>query len=141
MAFDNTTAQIGYGKHLAYSDTSNGSYTTIDGTVEINLPERELGSSESTNDDSPDYHKQMVPTLFDPGSVKFSYRYNKTQFATVDTIFLARTLKYFKVTLPDNSTAIFPGFLMKHDLPVAIEDVLTVEGEIQVTGKMAWTAG
>jgi hypothetical protein len=149
MAFDRDEVIIGHGKHIAYSD-DGVTYTTVDGTVDISLPERELGATEITNDDSPNFHKDYIPGLYEPGKVNFTYRYTKTQFAALETIYQkANTAatrgdatKTWKVTLPDASTAVFNGFLTSHNLPIdGGEDSPVVEGEIQVIGLMTWTNG
>lgn len=147
MAYNRAEHMIGYGKKLAYGDTLIAATTEIDGTQEVNLPERELGTAEITNDDSPDFHKDYMPGLYEPGNVSFTYVYGRTIFAAVETIFQlanaagtrASATKFWKVTLPDLSTASFQGFLVKHDLPAELEDAVVVEGEIQVIGKITFT--
>lgn len=150
MAFDRAETIIGAGKRLAYCATSNGTFISVFGTVDISLPERELGVSEITNDDSPDFHKDYIPGLYEPGTIPFTYRYTKTQFALLEAIYQLATVaatrasatKYWKVTLGDGSVAAFQGFLTKHDLPVeGEEDSPVVECELQVIGKMTWTSG
>lgn len=149
MAYDREEHIIGHGKHIAYGDTAIGTFTNVDGTIEVTLPERELGTTELTNDDSPDFHKDYMPSLYEPGSVSFTYRYGKTVFAALEGIYQlasaagtrASATKFWKVTLPDGSVAAFRGFLTKHDLPVEQEDSPVVEAEIQVAGKMTFTAG
>jgi predicted secreted protein len=141
MPFDRTETVITYNKHLSYSDTLNGSYTNVAGTIDIQLPQRELGVAEITNDDTADYTKDYIPALFEPGTIPFTYRYTKSQFASLETIFQARTAKYWKVLLADGSYGKVTGFIVKHDLPLeGEEDSPVVEGEIQATGKMAWTS-
>jgi hypothetical protein len=155
MPFNRNEVTPAIGKQLAYADTLAGTYTRIFGTQEINLPERELGNDEITNDDSPDFHKDYVPGLYEPGTVSFSYVYGKTQFAAVEALFQLATVaanrsattgslnptKYWKATLADGSVAAFKGWVTKHDLPTEIEGQLIVEGEIQTSGKMSFTAG
>lgn len=138
---------IGHGKHIAYSDTEVGVYTNVNGTIEIQLPERELSASEYTNDDSPDFHKQYTPGVFEPGTIAVTYRYAKTGFTAVETIYQlacvaatrASATKWWKITLPDGSTGKVRGFIVKHDLPVEGDDSPVVEMEIQAIGKMVWT--
>lgn len=148
MAYDRTEHILGYGKHLFYG-AANPATTPVYGTIDIQLPERELGTAEITNDDSPNYHKDYIPALYEPGKVPFTYRYGRTLFAALEAIFLlasvtatrASATKWWKVTLPDGSTAVFQGFLTKHDLPTQLEDSPVVEAEIQVIGMMTFTAG
>jgi hypothetical protein len=148
MAYERDEHILGFGKKLAYSATSGGTYIEIDGTQEVNLPERELGAAEITNDDSVAYHKDYIPALYEPGTVSFTYVYGKTVFAAVEAVFQlasvaatrADATKFWKVTLSDGSIAAFQGFITKHDLPAELEDAIVVEGEIQVVGPMTFTA-
>lgn len=140
---------IGYAKHIAYSSDGGSTYTNVAKTTEVKLPERELGTAEITNDDSPDFHKEYLPALYDPGTVSFSYIYTAAQYKALETIYQlasdtstrASATKTWKVTFPDGSTAVFDGFMTKHDLPMALEDAVTVEAELQVSGQMTFTAG
>lgn len=144
---NNSEVIIGHGKTLEYSD-NGADWTKVPGTIDINLPERELGAAEITNDDSPDFTKEYQPGMYEPGTVSFTYRYNKTGFAALETIFQlataaetrAQATKSWRVTLPDGSRTVFDGFLTAHNLPVeGGEESPIVEAEIQVTGKMAFS--
>lgn len=149
MAFDRTQTIIPFGKRIAYSDTSGGSYTSVFGTIEVDLPDRDLGKAEITNDDSTLRHKDYIPGLYEPGTIKVTYRYTRTQFAALETIFqlatvqstVASATKYWKTTLPDGSTALVQGFIVKHSLPMDLESSPAVELEIQCLGAMTWTSG
>jgi hypothetical protein len=146
--FERDEVIIGHGKQLLYCDTVDGTYTKVDGTIEVNLPERELEAEEITNDDSPDFHKDYNPGMYEPGTVPFTYKYTKTQFAALETIFQLATVaatrssatKFWKVILTDGSTASFRGFLTKHDLPME-QGTVNVEAEMQVCGKMSYDEG
>lgn len=140
MPFADSEVIIGYGKNLAYSDTSGGTFTNVEGTIDIQLPERELAAEEYTHDDSPSGHKEFTPGLFDPGTATFSYRYTKSQFATLETLFAGKSVKFWKVTIPGGSTAVFKGFIVSHSLPLELEGSPVVEAEIQVNGAMTFTA-
>jgi hypothetical protein len=149
MPFDRDEVMSHHGKRIAYADTLAGSYTTVFGTVDINLPERELEEEEVTNDDSADYTKDFEPGLYDPGSASFTYKYQKTQYTALETLFQLATVpatrvdatKFWKVTLVDGSTAIFQGYLKTHNLPLEGATVPTVDAEIRVKGKVTWAAG
>lgn len=88
-------------------------------------------------------------TLYDPGTVTFTYTYTASQFAELETIFMLATdpetrpqaSKQWRITLPDNSVSIVLGFLTKHDLPTELEDSPVVEAEVQCRGAMAYSAG
>jgi len=145
--FVNADAIIGYKKKIEFSDTLMGTYVKLAGTININLPERELGTAETTNDDSPGFHKQYIPALYEPGTVTVSYRYGAPGFAAVETLFQlaavastrAAATKFWKVTLPDTTVAAFQGFVTRNNLPLEIEDSPECEFEIQVSGAMTYT--
>jgi hypothetical protein len=146
--FDIDEAILKAGKHLAFSDTESGTYTNVDGTTEMNFPDRELGKAEVTNDDSPDRTKQYIPALYEPGTVSFKYIYGATSFDALETIYqlavdqagAIAARKWWKITLADGAFVKFEGFLTKHTLPLdGLEDAPIVEGEIQVSGAMVYT--
>lgn len=140
--------RIGHGGALAYCDTANGTFISIKGTTEVNLPERELGEADHTNDDSPDFTKEMMPGMFDPGSVSASYIYQPDQFEDLETIFQLATVaatrgsatKFWKHTLPDGAVVAFKGWIKKHDMPRDQEGTMTVSMEIRATTIFDWTA-
>ncbi len=149
MPFERDEIINSHGKRIAYSDTLIGTYTPVFGTVDMNLPERELEEEEVTNDDSPDFTKDFEPALYDPGTVGVTYKYTKTQFTALEALFQLATAaltrgdatKFWKITLVDGSTGIFQGYLKAHNLPLEGATTPQVEGEIRVKGKVTWAAG
>lgn len=149
MSYDPTEHVISHGKKLSYCDTSNGTFVQVFGNFEIDPPDGELGESETTNDDTPDFGKSFMPGMFDWGTSPFKYRYGKTQYATVNGIYLlaavaatrATAVKFWKITAPDGATWLFQGFIKKHKVVLgADEDVADVEGEIRATTKPVYSA-
>jgi hypothetical protein len=145
--YDPDEAGIGYGKILEYSADGTTGWVKVPGTVEFEFPDTELEAAETTNDDSPDGHKDYIPGLYEPGTVPFSYRYGKTAFALIDAVFMLATVaatratatKFWRQTMPDGSKMAFKGFITKHSMPADIDGVLTVEGEMQCIGKRVFT--
>lgn len=152
--FAESEAVINHGKHIAYGDdVTTPTYITVAGTTDVDLPDRELGQSDVTNDDTADFHKDSIPGMFAPGKASFKYRYGKTQFAAIEAVYQLATvaatrgggaggaIKKWKVTIPDGSTATFRGYLTKHSLPMEGDDDSPVcECEIAVKGKITYTA-
>ena len=102
MSFNDSEAIVTIGKILSYSPTSNGTFVTVFGTTDITPPEREIGKAEYTNDNSPNRTKQYKPALTEPGTVKATYKYQSTQFATIETVFAAAAVAFkLPVTPPD----------------------------------------
>jgi hypothetical protein len=149
MAYDASEHIIERGKRLEFADTLNGSRTRVYGTIEINFPERELGAAEYTNDDTPNNSKSYGPGEYDPGKVPFTYRYGKTTYAALETIFNLpedpaqrnTAIKYWFLTLPDGAQRVGRGFLTKHQMPMGGDGNTSpvVEAEIQTTEKWTFT--
>ena len=147
---DSTDPIVPFGKEISYCDTANGEFTAIAKTQKVTLPEAELGKAESTHDGSPDAHKEYLPTLYEPGTMKVTYEYTAAQFAVCEGIRLLATdaatrasaTKFWKVLLPDGSAGLVKGFITKHAAAeFDLETVPTVDIEIQCSGKMTFTAG
>lgn len=138
---------LGFGKTIEFSDTENGSYTKLPGSITTTLPDRELGEAETTNDDSPDFHRQFIPGLYDPGVVSLTYRYSATGYAMMEELFQLAAdavtrpdaIKWWKVTLIDGAVAKFRGWVKKNGMPVELDTSPEVECEIRATGKMSFT--
>ncbi len=150
MAFDRDECIIGYGKSIGYSDTQGGGLTMVDGTIEISYPESELGKAEITNDDSPDFHKDYIPGLYEPGTVKVTYRYTSSIYTQMQTVYQlasvaatrASATKYWTIELPDGATTEFRGFISKNNLPIPdLEGSPICEMEIQVGGSSTTEQG
>lgn len=153
MAYNEAETTIGHGWNVLYAANLAGlsSGTPIDGTTGVHFPDGELGEMEITNDDTADFMKDYHPGLYDPGTVAFTYKFGKTQYAVVEAVYQECTVaatrataasRYWKIVAPDGSFATFKGFLKKHAITDSDqEDALEVECEIRVRGKITFTAG
>ncbi|HQY88825.1 MAG TPA: hypothetical protein PK402_09210 [Tepidisphaeraceae bacterium] len=146
--------QINHGKQLSFCDTVDGEYTHVAKTQDWNLPDSELGASEFTNDDSPNFTKQYQPGMYEPGTVEGTYVYTDDAFEIMQELFErgkdeanraadAETpvTVFWKAELPSGAVASWQGFVTKNGLPMDGQDETTVsEFAIQVSGTMTYTA-
>lgn len=140
-AFVDSEVDIPQGKRLSYCTTANGTFTVISGTTDVTPPERERGEAEYTSDDSAGRTKQFKPAMSDPGKCKGKYRYQKTQFAAIETLSAAATQLYFKLQTPDLAVHAWQGFFTKHNVgELGMEEVPDVDFEIRVNGVTTFTA-
>lgn len=142
---------IGHGKNVRYANDNatlpSSGWTDVAHSIDVSLPERELSAAEVTNDDSPDFHREYIVGLYDPGTASFSYRYTGPVFAALETIFQAASdstrsdaYRWWQFELSDGKKYSFRGFITAHNLPVeGAEESPVVEVEIQVIGKMSVT--
>lgn len=145
--YDPATHRIGHRGALGYCDTVDGDYIRVRGTQECNIPESELGESETTNDDSTDFHKEYIPGVFEPGNVTFTYVFQADQFSDIDVLRLlgsslgtrASGTKFWRHFLPDGSKYQFRGWVKSNKLPRDQEGTIVCEAEIKVIGKTTFT--
>lgn len=147
-----TDPHINHGKKLYFSNDGE-EWTQVPNTVDFGLPDGELGTAEYTNDDSPNYHKQYQPGLYDPGSIEGTYIYSDDAFALMDELHQRATVTanrfsdsetpasvHWKIELTSGALCTFRGFLTKNTLPMdGQEDTSTCEFTIQVDGTVTYT--
>lgn len=97
-------AILSKGIKLAYSSTGTETYTDLTDLLEI----PSLGGSVDKVDVTTlaDASKKYINGIKDYGDLAFKFNYAKEQFTTLNG--LTGSI-YFKVTLPDNTTATFSG--------------------------------
>lgn len=135
---------IGHKGSLWHAATAAGPFIRIIGTQEVNLPERELSEAEHTSDDSPDYTREFMPGMFDPGSVTATYVYQPDQFGDMETLYqLASDVntrddatRVWKSIQPDGTCATFAAWVKKHDMPRDQEGTMICTLELRATGVM-----
>jgi hypothetical protein len=108
-------ATLGFGSILAYADTEAGPYTEVAQTVDLPMPEPEIGDVKITNNDSPNNAHEYLAGggLEEPGEFEFDVVYKKSECALLYAMKAARENKWWKETFPDGSYCKFPGYIKK----------------------------
>jgi hypothetical protein len=131
------TATIGYGAALAYSDTENGSYTSVSEVLDMEIPRFTQDTVEATHMESPNNFIERIAALKDPGEYTFTINFNKTQYDTLDG--LAGTTKWWRVQTPADDTWKFQGFISEIGGEMPLNDRITAEIVITITGAITYT--
>jgi hypothetical protein len=131
-------ALLGIGTTLGHATTSGGTYTTIAAVTEVKPPETEAQSVEITSYDSADI-KEYMCGLDEPGETDFTLNFDKTVYAAL--MGLRRTSLFWKITLPDDSTYAFEGWITKIGTAIPVGDRLTASATIKVNSVVTFTAG
>jgi hypothetical protein len=127
-----TTATIGYGATVSYSDTENGSYTPIAEILDLALPELTQDSVDATHMESPDNYMEKIPALKDPGEYTFSFNFNNDQYETV--FGMVGTAKWWMIQSPGGDAWIFPGFISGLGGEMPVNDRIVAEVTLTVSG-------
>lgn len=131
-------AQIGFGMILSYSDTSGGSYTPLVDLIEIKPAGWKVPGFDATHHTSPDTAEEQRPALVQYQELECQVSWSKTQYPSFGS--LKRLVKYWKVTYPDGSFEIFPGWISDLTPATPLKDRMTTSLKIMPTGKSVFTA-
>lgn len=127
-----SSAIIGKGTTLGYSVVDADSYTTIAELFSVGIPDTEVDEVEVTHYASDNDFKEFVAGWEDGGEVEFELNYEKDE---ADALIALRGAPMdWKITLPDTSTWIFPGFIKKLGGEIPNQDKVTTKATIRITG-------
>jgi hypothetical protein len=133
-----TVATIGFGMTLGYCATSNGSYTTLVDLIEIKPAGLKVGVADATHHASPNAAMESAPGLIDFEPLDFKISWTKTAQPAMTA--LLRLSRYWKVTYPDGSTDVFPGFIIEIAAATPIKERMETHVKIHPTGLSTFTA-
>jgi len=132
-----SNAISGPGFLLGVAATGAGPFTTVEEVKEIKGPEQVLATVDVTNQSSPDFFREWIPTLIDGGTVTFPVNYNpsNTEQQAALTLLKARTLTYFQLTIGSTGEALhWAGYFTKFGGTWPVENVAAIDVEIKITG-------
>jgi hypothetical protein len=94
----------------------------ITGVISLEGPDRQVTRTNTTHLKSTGAVKTSVPGFIDDGTMTLTCDYDETVYNAIETLLLARTSKYFRITFPDSSTLIGLGFFQSLGGPSVPED-------------------
>jgi len=132
-----TTALIGYDTELAFASVlAPTTFVALAEVFEVTPPSFTVDQVEATHMASPDRTREYIPTLTDPGTA--SAVMNFVPGSATDTLILGlRTSGAtvpMRITYPNNETVTFDGFIAAYTPNVPLDDRMTAEVQIKVTG-------
>jgi len=132
-----SNAISGPGFLLQVASSGGGPYTTIEEEKQISGPEQVLATVDVTNQSSPNFYREWIPTLIDGGSVTFPVNYNpsNTEQQQALTILQSRALTYFQLVVGTTGEAFrWAGYFVKFGSTWPFDNVAAVDVEIKITG-------
>jgi len=133
------TDQTGFGTKIAISDDGS-SYADIAGIHDtIGGPEMTADAVETTDHDSTGGYREYIGGLKDSGEVGFKINWDPADAQHDVLVAAVGEKKYWRITFPDgSSTATFQGILTKYVPDVPLDDRMTAEIAIKVSGQVTW---
>jgi hypothetical protein len=111
----------------------------IEEVIDISGPEQKAEKDDVTNQSSPNFYKEWIPTLLDGGDVKFNANFvpGATEQGALLSAMQARTLEDFTLTAPspyESSVISFQAYVTDWDLKTPHNKKATLEVKLAVTG-------
>jgi len=131
--------QIGHGLKISLSDDGT-TYTDIAGIHDtVKGPEMTADAVDVTDHDSADGWKEYIGGLKDGGEVGYKINWDPADSQHDTLVAAVGEKKYWKITFPDGtSTATFQGVMTKYAPEMPLDDKMTAEIGIKVSGKVTW---
>lgn len=132
-------AEHSFGTKIEYADDA-----IFTSPVEVTLVQS-VDSEDLNITKTPTHHlrstnalKTRIPGLVEDGDLVAEVQYDEAKYSALATLALARTSKYWRVTLPGGSTLIGQGFITRLGRPRANDDALIVYA-LAVAPEAGWT--
>lgn len=114
-------------------------YTQVGEVTDISLPNLTRDSKDATHYQSKGGWKEFIPGLPDGGEVKYTIQFDSTaDMATMLADFQIRTLMPYQVEWPDATLWEFQGFITSIQPVVPMDERMTAEVTIKISGKPAF---
>lgn len=98
-------------------------------------------SQDHSAHDSPNNTKEYAPGMVDPGEVSLTLNWSsiETTHQTLRDDIFDQTVRDYKIEEPDGASVAFSGFVTGFSWTRPVDDKLTADVTMQVTGKPTWT--
>lgn len=131
--------QLGFGMKLSHSTTLAGTYVDLATLTEVKPFGFKVGKVEATHHDLDTPREASTPGLEDWPEVEATIEWDKTQYPGFSA--LKRVELFWKITYPDGSTDVFPGYITEVQPATPLKDRMTCAIKIQPQDAATFTAG
>ncbi len=134
---EETSAEIGYGSAIDISQDGGATWASA-GQIsgDITPPSSTIDTVDATHMASPDFNKEFILGLSDPGQCSYPIHFNAN--SDVDQLYqgvrAARTRVKVRITFPNATTWIFTGLLTGYVPAIPIADRQTATVTWKVSG-------
>jgi hypothetical protein len=128
--------KIGLGLIVAYESATPGTYTAVGDVREFDAHTITVDTVDVTNFGHTDGFRRFIAALADAGEVSFTISYDPalTVYTALQTIATARALKNWKFTYLGGANTIVSAILTSLGRAVPLDDSMTVEVTLKVSG-------
>jgi predicted secreted protein len=129
-------ADIGLGITIAFESSTPGTFTTVGSVHDTAPPGVSVDSIDVTEYGHTNGFRRFIPGLADAGEASFSIHYDPELSAYTDLYTLAagRTVKNWQITFPGGAEIGFSGFITNLQPATPLDDKMTCDFTIKVSG-------
>lgn len=122
-------------------DTS--SWETISKITNISGPTMSRNTIDDTTFDNTDGYQSVITGLRDAGDVTLSMKFYRDGYETMKNDFESDDHKNYEIVLPDDdiTTAEFRGYVTELPLEIPLDDTITADVTIKISGKVVINSG
>lgn len=129
-------ADIGLGITIAFESATPGTFTVIGSVNAIQEPGLSVDSIDVTEFGHTNAFRRFIAGLIDAGEASFSLHYDPevTQYGDIYTLGAARTVKNWKITHVGGATRTFSAFITGLTPATPLDDKMTCDITLKVSG-------
>jgi len=119
-------------------DSSPAEFKTIAEVRSISGPDKSRDTVEVTPLDTDDGYRKFIASVRDSGSVSLTMNFTRDGYETINDDFEDDEEKNYQIVLPDDeeTTLEFEGLVTELPLDITLDDAITADVTIKVTGKV-----
>lgn len=131
------------GKDTVFQRWSGSEWEPIAHINTISGPTMSRELVDVTTLDSPGGYREYIASLRDGGDVSLSMNFDKNTYAQMKADFESDDVQKYQIVLPNdtNSTFEFEGFVTDFPLNIPLDDKITADVTIKVTGETTFEEG
>jgi predicted secreted protein len=121
-----------------FSRWSGSAWVAIAGVKDFSGPSSTRETYDTTDFDSNAGYREFIGGLRDSGEVTFTFNFDKTGYTSLKSDFESDDPVWYQLTLPDSiaTTLEFQGLVTGIPLNVPLDDVVTIDVTIKVSGEV-----
>ena len=138
-----SNAVSGIGASFRRWDSTGGTWEKIAEVLNIGGPTMSRDTIETTSLDNTDGYKTFIGALRDGGDISFGMIFARDTYEQMKDDFESDDLQNYEIVLPDddNTTLEFEGLITELPLDVPIDDKITCDISIKISGKVELDSG
>lgn len=132
-------AKLAKGTSISVGDAASPEvFTPITGVTEVNVPNPEMGTEETTDHDTTDRSREHQGTLVEPGNISFMFKVDESDAlqAALKTDLPLGTIKNYQTSIPTSPAEVdvFAALVVGNEAATPVDGIYTRRVTLKLTG-------